>query len=141
MNKIIRSYDLDDCTAVVDVRAYLDYLDYDFEADTWSIWGEGDVDAARIRALSPEEDDFKAYPPMSRRISWTPDQHERRVRNLMEVLEFRPISLDIFQDGGIRMEDGCHRLLAAYLRGDETIKARIGGFIDYLPELACESAP
>lgn len=130
--KVFTAYkDTPACTrARVHVRSYLDYLDYDFEAGSWDIWYAGDVQEERIRALSPTSDDKKPY-----NGDWTVAQHEQRVRNLMEVANLPPISLDIMGDGTPRIEDGCHRLMAAYLRGDETIEAKIGGYIDYLPDM------
>lgn len=42
----------------------------------------------------------------------------------------RPISIDVVDHGDIRIEDGCHRIAAAIMRGDEHIGVEYGGRID-----------
>jgi hypothetical protein len=119
--------------AIIDVKACLDTFNFDFENECWGIWGEGTVYSSDILNRYCTEDTFKSY--QGKRSL---EDHAQRVRNLMACPILKPIDLEISQYGQPTLEDGCHRIYASYLRGDKTIKAKVFGFIDYIPDLMME---
>jgi hypothetical protein len=69
------------------------------------------------------------------RQDWTSRQHEERIAWLLANPSSDPIEVEISVYGDAEVDDGMHRLYAAAMRGDESVLIRIGGFIDYSPQV------
>ncbi len=74
---------------------------------------------------------------------WTSQRHEERIAWLVANPPLDPIEVEISCYGDAGVDDGMHRLYAAVIRGDVTVRVRIGGFIDHGPQalgVICASA-
>lgn len=84
---------------------------------------------------------FCNYPPGP---DATRSEHARRVALLVVCLDLTPIELDIGVpelgcENSYWVQDGHHRLAAAFFRGDQFIEANISGSCNYAHELFGDS--
>lgn len=114
--------------AWVDVECLVRYLGLDKPA--WWVWGKP-VMLTEIEAL-PAIVQQGERRPYSWDEKWSVEDHQRRIRSLMATQDWPPIELE-FGEGPL-LQDGHHRLAAAWLRGDAFIRAEIIGFANVVLE-------
>lgn len=87
-------------------------------------WMEGRITKSMaLRALRNEEFESLPYTGWMNKNPnpYTPKWHARRVAYLVKHKASDPLIFDRTSSGGIRFEDGNHRLAAAIIREDDTI--------------------
>lgn len=61
---------------------------------------------------------------------WTPIDHMKRIAYLVVHKDDTPVDVEISAGNAVVIHDGNHRLLAALVRGDKTIKVSLSGYVD-----------
>lgn len=96
-------------------------------------WGVGSFQVADIANYNgqhrPPPDSFDWHPEAWDH-AWTREDHLHRIWELTQATTLEPIWIDLGQTGSEApwpVIDGHHRILAAWLRGDTQVEARIAG--------------